>query len=120
MAHTKGTLSAILRQKCPRCRVGGIFNGLTATNRACPHCGLVFEREPGYFIGAMYFSYALAVALLGAFYLVVSLLLPDWNTNLQALIALLAYLPFVPAVFRYSRTLWMYFDRHFWPGELSE
>lgn len=89
-------------------------------NRACPHCGLEFEREEGYFIGAMYFSYALSVAILGTFYLVAYLLLPDWSSSLVALIALLPFLPLVPAVFRYSRVLWIYFDRFFWPGELTD
>jgi hypothetical protein len=27
----------------------------------CEHCGYKFDREPGYFIGAMYVSYGLAV-----------------------------------------------------------
>ena len=27
----------------------------------CPVCGLKFEREQGYFLGAMYVSYALAI-----------------------------------------------------------
>jgi hypothetical protein len=93
---------------------------MAAMNAACPHCGLVFEREEGYFIGAMYFSYALAVALLGTFYLVAYLLLPDWNSSLVALVALLPFLPLVPAVFRYSRVLWIYFDRFLWPGELTD
>jgi hypothetical protein len=27
----------------------------------CPVCGLRFEREPGYFTGAMYLSYGVAI-----------------------------------------------------------
>jgi hypothetical protein len=27
----------------------------------CPNCGLKFEREQGYFLGAMYISYGLAL-----------------------------------------------------------
>ena len=27
----------------------------------CPACGLKFEREPGYYLGAMYVSYGLAL-----------------------------------------------------------
>jgi hypothetical protein len=34
-------------------------------NERCPYCGLKFEREQGYFLGAMYFSYCIAtVAIL--------------------------------------------------------
>ena len=31
-------------------------------NELCPHCGMKFEVEPGYFYAAMYVSYALNVA----------------------------------------------------------
>ena len=33
-------------------------------NEACPACGLKFEREPGYFVAAMYLSYGAAVAVI--------------------------------------------------------
>ena len=29
----------------------------------CPHCALKYEREQGYFIGAMYINYAATVAI---------------------------------------------------------
>ena len=35
----------------------------------CPVCGLRYHREPGYFLGAMYISYGLAVPLMVAFFL---------------------------------------------------
>ena len=38
-------------------------------NDPCPVCGLVFEREPGYFLGAMYFSYALAVFIIAPLFI---------------------------------------------------
>ena len=33
-------------------------------NERCPHCGLKFEREQGYFLGAMYFSYGIATVVI--------------------------------------------------------
>ena len=59
-------LRAILRQRCPRCRRGRMFRGRLTMNDPCPVCGLVFQREEGYFLGAMYVSYALSAATLGA------------------------------------------------------
>ncbi|WP_443938928.1 DUF983 domain-containing protein [Pedobacter sp. MW01-1-1] len=59
---------AVVQCKCPRCRKGDIFTGkayslkLQKTNILCPHCGLKFEREPGYFYVAMYVAYAMCVA----------------------------------------------------------
>src|SRR6185295_15533099 len=57
----KARAIAVLRQRCPRCLEGRVFRGMLAMNDACPECGLVFEREPGYFVGAMYVSYAMAI-----------------------------------------------------------
>lgn len=113
------TWTAILQQRCPCCRTGKIFGSLFIMNPSCPACGFVFEREPGYFLGAMYFSYAISAAILGIIYFVALLLLPGWDGVLLATLVMLAYLPLVPAIFRYSRTLWIYFDQHFWPTDAS-
>jgi uncharacterized protein (DUF983 family) len=106
-----GCLVAILRQRCPRCRTGRMFRGLFEMNDPCPVCGLPFQREEGYFLGAMYFSYALASAFLIASYFITAALLPDWDTRLIPLVATLPFLPLVPLIVRYSRVLWIYFDR---------
>jgi hypothetical protein len=80
----------------------------------CPKCGLEFEREPGYFTGAMVVSYALAVPVLGA--IVIGLMTLG---GLDALPALLigdtVYLALVPFIFRYSRAVWLHFDWKFDP-----
>ena len=104
-------LLALLMQKCPKCREGRIFRGQITMNAECPVCGLRFEREQGYFLGAMYFSYFLSVPILGLLILVLYLLLPNLRIEFTILLATLAYLPFVPLVFRYSRVLWIYFER---------
>ncbi|MXV49389.1 DUF983 domain-containing protein [Pedobacter sp. HMF7647] len=66
MATTK--FNAILHAKCPRCRRGDLFATsmygfkVQHMHEHCPHCGLRYEIEPGYFYAAMYVSYALNVA----------------------------------------------------------
>jgi uncharacterized protein (DUF983 family) len=55
-------LAAIVKQRCPRCLQGQVFATLFRMHAQCPLCGLVFEREPGYFTGAMYLSYGVAVS----------------------------------------------------------
>jgi uncharacterized protein (DUF983 family) len=104
-------LWAVLRGRCPRCGVGQIFRGQFAMNERCPACDLRFEREQGYFLGAMYFSYALSLPLIGAALLVVSLLLPSVAWEWRVPLAGLAAVPFVPWLFRASRILWIHFDR---------
>src|SRR5262245_17416718 len=103
-----GCLGGIVRQRCPRCRQGAMFRGLFTMNDPCPVCGLLFEREEGYFLGAMYVSYILSSALLVPFYFVAIAALPSWNTVVIALLLWVPYLPFVPAVVRYSRVIWIY------------
>jgi uncharacterized protein (DUF983 family) len=104
-------LGAIVRQRCPRCYKGRIFHGVLAMNDPCPACGLLFEREEGYFLGAMYFSYVLSSLILVPFFFALRALLPEWNSHVVVLLALIPYVPLMPAVFRYSRVLWIYYDR---------
>jgi hypothetical protein len=80
-------------------------------NELCPRCGLLFQREEGYFLGAMYMSYPITSAILIPLYFAVGELLPSWHSLAIVPVATILYLPFVPAVFRYSRVLWIYFDR---------
>jgi uncharacterized protein (DUF983 family) len=117
MTGKKTVLWAILRQRCPRCREGRIFGKSGVMNVRCPVCDLVFEREEGYFLGAMYISYGLSVGFLALGTYLFSLLLPEWELTVVCLLAIVAYVPLVPLVFRYSRTVWIHFDRWAWPDK---
>lgn len=63
-------LQAFLSGKCPQCRTGPLFKSSLFSKQFkqihshCSHCGVKFESEPGFFWGAMYFSYALAVGVI--------------------------------------------------------
>jgi uncharacterized protein (DUF983 family) len=104
-------LAAILLQRCPKCWQGSVFHGLIAMNERCPVCGHKFQQDGGYFLGAMYVSYGLSIGTLVLLTLLIHwLLLPGWSLESVVLVALVPYLLFVPAVFRYSRILWMFFD----------
>src|SRR5262249_22855219 len=52
-----------LRLRCPRCSVGPLYRRPFSMNNYCFHCGLKFEREQGYFVGAIYINYAATVAI---------------------------------------------------------
>lgn len=106
---------ALLRQRCPRCRRGSIYERGSRMHARCPSCGLLFEREPGYFLGALYVSYALAFVFMGAGMLLLHLLLPTWDLGWLVLLVGLLFVPFVPAVTRYARVIWIFFDRWAWP-----
>jgi hypothetical protein len=92
---------------------------MIAMHRTCPVCGLKFEREPGYFLGAMYFSYTLAVITIGILMILGVLLFPALSYLTIFIIASVAFLPFVPLIFRYSRVIWMHMDRMIDPDPVN-
>jgi hypothetical protein len=97
----------------------GCFCGLFAMNDPCPNCNLLFEREEGYFLGAMYISYGMSSVILIAYYIVAAYLLPSWGSMAIALLVVFPYLPLMPAVFRYSRVIWVHFERWACPTDIS-
>lgn len=104
-------LGAILAGRCPRCDRGTIFARGLRMNERCPACGLAFEREPGYFAGAMYVSYGLALPIVFTLAMALSFVFPSWSFERVIAVAAVLFLPSVPLVFRYSRILWIHFDR---------
>jgi uncharacterized protein (DUF983 family) len=85
----------------------------------CAVCGLRFEREQGYFIGAMYINYGVTVilALLGSF------ALEAWAqpSLTQQLVLWVVFGTVFPVLFfRHSRGLWLGFDYIFDPGPAAE
>lgn len=86
----------------------------------CPVCDLLFEREPGYFLGAMYISYAIAIAFLLTAMLIMHWVLPEIDLGWIVLMCGALFVPFVPIVTKYSRVMWIFFDRWAWPSRPGE
>jgi uncharacterized protein (DUF983 family) len=104
-------LTALLKQRCPRCLEGSIFRGWVTTCEACPICGLRYGREEGYFSGGMDLSFFLAAPVLAFIFLVLYQLFSATLTLLATLfLSYAVFLPFAVPLFRYSRTLWLYLD----------
>jgi len=115
------TLGGIFRQLCPRCRLGRIYRssmylGFPKMHERCPVCGLKFEREAGYFLGAMYISYGFALA---AILLLASLLwiVGRWSMQHAVIGGMLLFLPLAPALTFLSRVAWIYLDQAIDPEE---
>jgi uncharacterized protein (DUF983 family) len=110
-------LWAMLCLRCPRCRRGRVFRSLLQMNDPCPECGLIFQREEGYFLGAMYVSYVLGSVVIGTAFFISWALWPDAPSLLMCLILFAGYVPLMPWVYRYSRVIWMHLDYLVSPGE---
>ncbi len=94
-----------LTRKCPVCGRGNIFETHFRMNRSCPSCHVIFWKDPGESLGAMYVDYAVAtVAFLIAW------LILDFTTHLSdpvqvaivGSIAVAGMLVFYPT----SRSVW--------------
>ncbi len=112
----KNILYSIFWNKCPKCHQSNVFKISNAYNLkdfdkmhvSCNCCGEVFEKEPGFFYGAMYVSYALMVGWFLISWALDYLFfkLETW----QFLIFISAtILVFAPLTFRISRLIWLNF-----------
>lgn len=110
--HPRPRLLSFFMCRCPRCGTEKVFthspfrlNKFTETHEKCGHCGLDYYPETGFYFGAMYWSYAILVAL------IVNLSIITYYTGyfeyaiyiIPVLIILL-----LPFIFRYSRMLMLY------------
>src|SRR4051812_43925265 len=107
-------LGEILRLQCPICGKSNVFHktkypfvSVPKMKETCDNCGYRFHREPGYFLGAMYVSYGLAVAEgLLAFVLAQTLIYGISTINL-VLVTVASILLFAMWNFRLARVIWM-------------
>jgi uncharacterized protein (DUF983 family) len=116
----KNLILAVIEDKCPYCTKGKVFEkrkhflASPKMNCNCPACGKDLIGEPGYFFGAMYVSYAIAVAIGIATFIVASYIFNI--TSLNSLIALVIGMIVIAGFknFKISRILWL---KLFPPGE---
>lgn len=105
----------VVKCKCPNCNEGKVFSGqgnvflfkMPVMNERCPECNFKFEKETGFFFGAMFVSYALAVAQM-----IISLVLFWYFVDLSPLrvftIIALVIVLLSTFNFRLSRSIWIH------------
>ena len=121
------TVGKMLRRgmlkRCPRCGGGHLYTGWFRMKDRCPTCGMRFEREPGYFVGAYLINFAITEGLL--FLAVMGFVLVAANNGGTGLtvplvigltVAIIAPILFYP----YARTIWSAIDLGMRPLELDE
>jgi uncharacterized protein (DUF983 family) len=114
-------LGRALRRRCPRCGGTDIFRSAWELYERCPACNLRFEREPGYWIGAMIINTVVTFGLLLA--VLVGGMLVTWPDvpwmGLWVVVILVASL--TPILFHpLSRTVWMAIEMSYHPVEPDE
>lgn len=104
-----------LRLRCPRCGAAPLFDGWLRMHARCGACDLVFEREPGYFVGAIYLNYGATVLIAIAGYFALDAWL-GLGTHAQLVVWSLFAVVFPLWFFRYSKGLWLSLDHLVDPG----
>lgn len=110
---TRGVLmSRALKLKCPQCGQSPMFHQWFRMYPQCNHCGLKYERDPGYFLGSIYINYGLTAIITTIVYIVTHFAfdMPNW----WVVPPLLAFCIIFPLFFfPFARAYWLAMDLSF-------
>jgi uncharacterized protein (DUF983 family) len=114
MSFKQTALYSIINAKCPRCHEGDFFETRNPYNlkkfdkmhKNCPVCGEDFERETGYYYGAMYASYGLTV-LFGVIVFLLMCMVFNLDTITYLITFVILQIVLLPVFYRASRLLWI-------------
>lgn len=123
MSFKDSKIYSIVALTCPRCYKGRLFKnkssysrGMAEINKTCSVCGEDFIREPGFYFGAAYVSYALTVALWIALFVALTVFdaigimrfsLSN-DTIFFLILGVVVLLISIPFMYRLSRSLWIH------------
>lgn len=110
----KGTiLYSVFKFKCPKCQEGEFFvsrpynlSKAGEIHEHCNVCGVKYAKEPGFYYGAMYVSYALAVALFVTLWTSFNLFFDNVSIGWQIGIIVVATLVLTPYLYALSKIIW--------------
>lgn len=105
---------SIFKFKCPRCHKGeflesrNVYNLKKAGNikEKCDACNLKYTREPGFYFGSMFVSYALGVALFITIWVAISVLHPGYSAELLLGLIIGSILILGPYLYALSKIIW--------------
>ena len=98
-------------RRCPRCGSGHLFHHYFTMVPDCPRCRLHFEREPGYWTGALAINIAAIFAIfVVAFVVILAFTVPDVPVapTLAILVPVMVVGPIL--FYPFSKTVWMAVD----------
>jgi len=97
--------------RCPRCGKGALYRRGYAMYAECPVCGWRYEREEGYWTGAMAINLVIAELLIAVAVVPASVILAVNHLSLWPLVWALPLPVALPFLFYWhSKSLWMAID----------
>jgi len=109
IARAKRIFFRSINLRCPACGEGRLYRSLFKMNDQCPFCDFVYNREQGYFVGAIYVNVIVTESLIFFTYLASLLILPaSSGTIFTALFAMAVTIPVL--FYRHARSLWLGLD----------
>ena len=115
----RGYLSSVIGCRCPRCREGKLFKNKVSISLKknmtmpvlCPVCGQPTEKEPGFYYGTGYVSYALGVAIsvatFIAWFVLIGMSVRDNRFFYWLITNAVILVVSQPWLMRLSRSIWM-------------
>ena len=105
-----------LHLRCPRCGIGPLYAKPFRMHSNCHQCDLQFEREQGYFIGAIYVNYA-ATGLIAVpgFFILDAFEIMTIHQQLALWVPFAVIFPL--AFFHHSRSIWLVIDHLLSPAQ---
>ena len=120
MGQSPHLITSILKCKCPKCHEGNLFTnrnmykykGYFDMPDHCSKCGQDFQIEAGFYLGAMFVSYACTVALTVAIFVAFTIF------NAYSLVPFLIATGIIltlttPFILKISRSIWISFSVRF-------
>jgi uncharacterized protein (DUF983 family) len=110
-------------KRCPRCGGRKVYRSWFRMHERCPTCGMAFEREEGFFVGAYLINFAITeVALFVVIMGLIVALSQDADASLTLPLVLGAFFAVAGPLITYpwSRTIWSAIVLAMHPLELEE
>ena len=127
MPKNSSIFTSVLKIKCPKCHEGDMFcnkniyqyKGFFDMPDNCPKCNQDFQLEAGFYLGAMFASYALTVALNVAVF--VAFLVFDAYSLVPFLVSAAIVLIITgPYIIKVSRSIWIALSINYDPNAISD
>jgi len=113
----KGTkLYSIYKTKCPVCQEGEFFEGSRfkgTVAEKCTECNQKYSKEPGFYQGSYYVTYALGVAIFVTVWVASSVLFPEISMPVLATVIVSTIVALTPFTYYLSKIIWANFFFHY-------